>query len=260
MKKIVYVGMSADLIHHGHINILEEARKYGMVVVGLLTDEAIASYKRVPLLTYEQRKRVVENLAGVERVVPQATLDYIPNLRKIKPHYVVHGDDWKTGVQRETRARVIQALQEWGGQLVEPTYTPGISSTELVRWTTGTGITPTHRMQRLRRLLELKPLLRILEVHNGLTGLIAEKTKVTKKGKTFEFDGMWESSLTDSTSKGKPDTVVVDMSSRLQTIEQILEVTTKPMIVDADNGGLTEHFMFTVKSAERLDYFPCYES
>ncbi|OHA72018.1 MAG: phosphoenolpyruvate mutase [Candidatus Wildermuthbacteria bacterium RIFCSPHIGHO2_12_FULL_45_9] len=248
----VYVGMSADLIHHGHINILEEARKIGKVVVGLLTDEAIASYKRVPLLRYEHREIIIRNIVGVEKVIPQKTLDYVENLRKIKPDYVVHGSDWRTGVQKETRARVIETLQEWGGELVEPEYTPGISSTELLSYAVEQGITPGQRLSRLRRLLEVKPMVRVLEVHNGLTGLIAEKTKIKKQGKDLEFDAMWESSLTDSTSKGKPDTAVVDVSSRLQTIEQILEVTTKPLIVDGDSGGLTEHFIFTVRSAERL--------
>lgn len=249
---LVYVGMSADLIHHGHVNIIQEARKLGNVVVGLLTDEAIASYKRVPLLKYEQRKCVIENLAGVDRVIPQKTLDYVPNLKKVKPAFVVHGDDWKTGVQRETRARVIRILKEWGGKLVEPHYTTGISSTELIAYTAQTGISASERMARLRRTLEAKDLVRILEAHSGLSGLIVEKAKVVTQGRVAEFDGMWESSLTDSASKGKPDIAVVDMHSRLQTINEILEVTTKPIVVDGDSGGLTEHFVFTVKSAERL--------
>jgi len=251
-RKIVYVGMSADLIHQGHINIIKKAEELGDVVVGLLTDEAVASYKRVPFLNYEQRKLVIENIKGVKRIVPQKTLDYVPNLRKIKPDYVVHGDDWRTGVQRETRSRVVKALREWGGKLIEPKYTQGVSSTELVSHALALGVTPLYRLKKLRRILEVKPLVRILEAHNGLTGLIVEKTKVTERGKVFEFDGIWESSLTDSTSKGKPDTAAVDITSRIQTIEQILEVTTKPMIVDADSGGLPEHFAFTVKSLERL--------
>ena len=251
-SKTVYVGMCADFIHTGHVNIISRANKLGEVVIGLLTDEAIASYKRVPLLKYEQRKKVVESLVGVKKVIPQKSLDYVPNLKKVKPDYIVHGDDWKTGVQRETRQRVIDVLKKWGGKLIEPKYTKGISSTDLINYALEVGITPSSRMKKLRRLLELKPLVRILEVHNGLTGLIVEKTKVSEKGKNLEFDGMWESSLTDSTSKGKPDTAAVDITSRINTIEQILEVTTKPMIVDGDSGGLTEHFIFTVKSLERL--------
>lgn len=251
-EKVVYVGMSADFIHHGHINIIATAKKLGKVVVGLLTDRAIASYKRVPVLTFEQRKQVIENLTGVYKVVPQETLDYVENLQKIKPDFVVHGDDWKTGVQRETRERVVKALKEWGGKLVEPKYTTEISSTTLIGNVVSEGVSPSYRIRQFRRMLELKPIVRIIEAHNGLTGLIAEKIKVIKDNKTFEFDGMWESSLTDSTSKGKPDTSAVDVTSRLQTIEQILEVTTKPLIVDGDSGGLAEHFVFTVKSLERL--------
>lgn len=250
--KIVYVAMCADFIHTGHINIIQKARELGDVVVGLLTDEAIASYKRVPLLTYEQRKEILQNIVGVKEIVPQTTLDYVPNLRKIKPDYVVHGDDWRTGVQRETRKRVIKALKQWGGKLVEPKYTSGISSTGLINSTLEAGVTSVYRLKMLRRLLELKPLVRIMEVHNGLSGLIVEKTKLSEKGRILEFDGMWESSLTDSISKGKPDIAAVDITSRIQTIEQIFEVTTKPMIVDADSGGLPEYFMFTVKSFERL--------
>ena len=251
-EKIVYVGMSADLIHHGHINIVKTAQKYGKVVIGLLTDEAIASYKRVPLLNFEQRRQVIENIQGVDMVIPQRTLDYVENLRKIKPDYVVHGDDWKTGVQRETRERVIKALKSWGGELIEPKYTGGISSTDLINHATGQGISPSYRIRELRRLLEVKPLIRVLEAHSGITGLIAEKTRIVEKNKTLEFDGIWESSLTDSASKGKPDTSTVDVTSRIQTIEQILEVTTKPLIVDGDNGGYPEHFVFTVRSLERL--------
>ena len=250
--KTVYVGMAADVLHPGHLNIIIEARKLGKVVVGLLTDEAIASYKRLPLLNYDQRKMIVENIRDVEEVVPQETLDYVPNLRKIKPDYVVHGDDWKSGIQRDTRQNVILALKEWGGQLVEPKYTEGISSTQLVNALTDRGITPDSRLKTLSRLLIAKPSIRILEAHNGITGLIVEKTKITKDGATKEFDGIWLSSLTVSTSRGKPDTEVVDFSSRFQTIEEILEVTTKPIIVDGDTGGRIEHFKFRLRTLERL--------
>jgi len=244
--------MCADLIHNGHINIIKYARKYGEVVVGLLTDEAIASYKRVPLLRYKDRKEVVENIAGVKQVIPQKTLDYVKNLLLVKPDYVIHGDDWKTGVQNHTRDRVIKTISQWGGKLIEPKYTAGISSTQMINHVLDSGVTPSFRRASLRRLIEIKPIVRILEAHNGLTGLIVEKTKIVKDGVALEFDGIWESSLTDSTSKGKPDISAVDVTSRIQTIDSILEVTTKPIIVDADSGGLPEHFAFTVKSMERL--------
>jgi phosphoenolpyruvate phosphomutase / 2-hydroxyethylphosphonate cytidylyltransferase len=250
--KIVYVAMSADLIHPGHLNIIGEARKLGEVIVGVLTDSAIASYKRLPFMRYEQRKIIVENIKGVKEVIPQETLDYLPNLRKLKPDYVVHGTDWKTGIQRKTRENVIQVLEEWGGKLVEPEYTKGISSTELNQDLKEIGTTPSIRMKRLKRLLDSKPIIKILEAHNGLTGLIIENTKIKKDGVEKEFDGIWISSLTDSVSKGRPDNAEVDFSSRLNTINQILSVTTKPIIVDGDSGGFIEHFISMVKNLERL--------
>lgn len=248
----VYVGMVGDFLHHGHINIIEEARKFGDVIVGLLTDKAAASYKRLPVLTFEQRKKVIENIKGVKAVIPQESLDYIPNLRKIRPNYVVHGDDWKEGVQQGARQKVIDAVKEWGGTLVEIRYTPGISSTNMIQEFFKNGTTPQLRMKILPRLLELKPLVRILEVHNGLSGFIVERTKITEQGKVHEFDGMWLSSLTHSLSKGKPDIQYVDNTSAVSTINEIFEVTTKPMIVDGNNGGLPEHFVYLVRTLERL--------
>jgi phosphoenolpyruvate phosphomutase / 2-hydroxyethylphosphonate cytidylyltransferase len=252
LGSVVYVGMSADLIHPGHLNIINEARKLGRVVIGLLTDKAIASYKRLPTLTYEQRKIIIENIKGVDEVIPQETLDYVPNLRKIKPNFVVHGTDWRRGIQRETRKRVIEALNEWGGKLVEPEYTKGISSTMLNIAHKEIGTTPEIRMKKLRRLLNSKPIVRIIEAHNGLTAKIADKISVEKDGIKNEFDGVWISSLTDSVSKGKPDIGIVDLTSRLNTINQILESTTKPIIFDGDNGGEIEHFILNVRTLERL--------
>lgn len=251
-QRTVYVAMSADLVHPGHLNIIQAARELGDVTVGLLTDAAIASYKRLPFLSYEQRRVIVENLKGVSRVVPQETLDYVPNLRALRPDYVVHGDDWRTGVQKEVRARVIEVIAEWGGRLVEPAYTPGISSTQLIKGAREIGTTPEIRLRQLRRLLYAKPLVRLLEAHNGLTGLIVEHVSVQLAGMKREFDGMWLSSLTDSAAKGKPDIECVDLTSRLNTIQDILEGTTKPVVFDGDTGGIPEHFVFTVKTLERL--------
>lgn len=253
MEKIVYIGMSADLVHPGHLNVINTGKKLGRVVIGLLTDEAIASYKRVPYLTYEQRKIVVENIAGVAEVVPQETLDYTTNLLKIRPHYVVHGDDWKQGIQQATRQKVIDTLSEWGGELVEVPYTGGISSTIIQKALKDAGTTPELRLKRLKRILAVKPCMRVLEAHNGLSGLIVENTSAKdKKGFTHEFDAMWISSLTDSMAKGKPDIEAVDITSRLHTLNDILEVTTKPVIFDGDTGGKIEHFVYTVRSLERL--------
>lgn len=252
MTTTVYVGMSADLIHPGHLNILNKAAELGEVTVGLLTDAAIASYKRVPFMTYEQRKVVVENIKGVTHVIPQATLDYSENLRKLKPNYVVHGDDWKDGVQKETRQKVIDVLAEWNGKLIEVPYTKGISSSQIHAMMKEIGTTPDIRLKSLRRLLAVKPIVRFLDIHNALSGLIIENTKIMTADGPREFDGMWGSSLTDSTAKGKPDIEAVDVSSRMVTLNEVLEVTTKPIIYDADTGGKTEHFVFTVKTLERL--------
>lgn len=252
MTKVVYVGMSADLVHPGHLNILKQAAKLGEVTVGLLTDQAIASYKRVPFMEFEQRKQVVENIKGVHSVVPQTTLDYVPNLESIKPDYVVHGDDWRDGVQKKTRQRVIDCLAQWQGELVEVPYTKGISSTKLHAAMKEIGTTPEIRLKSLKRMLTAKSTLRFLDIHNALSGLIIENTKVVTDAGIQEFDGMWGSSLTDSTAKGKPDIEAVDVSSRMSTLNEVLEVTTKPIIYDGDTGGKTEHFVFTVKTLERL--------
>lgn len=251
-QKRVYVGMSADFLHHGHLNILSIARGLGEVTVGLLTDSAVASYKRLPFLTWEQRKAVLENIKGVAQVIPQHTLDYSDNLRALRPDFVVHGSDWRSGPQAKTRERVVELLAEWGGELVEPEYTEGVSSTQILGAVKEVGTTPEIRLNQLRRLLAAKGVVRILEAHNGLSALIVEHTRVSRDGTAREFDGMWLSSLTDSTAKGRPDIELVDRTSRLQTMNEILEVTTKPMILDGDTGGPTEHFVFLVKTLERL--------
>ena len=252
MNKTVYVAMSADIIHPGHLNIIREASKLGDVTVGVLTDAAIASYKRLPYMNYEQRAAVVAALKGVTRVIPQEQLDYIPNLLKLKPDFVVHGTDWREGVQAKTRQGVIDTLAQWGGRLVEPEYTPGISSTQLNKAIREVGTTPDIRRARLRRLLNAKPLVRILEAHSGLTGRIVETTSVKKNNRKYEFDGMWLGSFADSVIKGKPDTESVDVTSRLRTLNDILEITTKPVLYDGDSGGTVEQFSFLVRSLERL--------
>lgn len=250
--KRVYVAMSADIIHPGHLNIIKEASKLGDVTVGVLTDAAIAGYKRLPYMNYEQRAAVVAQLKGVSEVIPQEQLDYIPNLLKLKPDYVVHGTDWREGVQAKTRQGVIDTLAQWGGELVEPEYTPGISSTQLNKAIKEVGTTPDIRRARLRRLLNSKPLVRVMDAHSGLSGLIVEQTAVKKNNRTYEFDGMWLGSFTDSMLKGKPDAECIDVTSRLRTLNDILEITTKPIIYDGDSGGTKEQFSFLVRSLERL--------
>tara|TARA_B100000614_G_scaffold251378_1_gene262817 strand:+ start:2358 stop:3650 length:1293 start_codon:yes stop_codon:yes gene_type:complete len=252
MKKIVYVAMSVDLIHKGHINIIKEASKLGDVVVGLLTDKAISSYKRLPFMPYESRKLIIEQIKGVDKVIEQRTHNYRENLLILRPNYVVHGDDWREGPQKKVRDEVIETLKEWNGELVEIPYTENISSTILNKNMREIGTTPNTRLSLLKRMLSAKSIIRLNEVHNGLSGLITEKAKIEKDGRVIEFDAMWSSSLTDSTAKGKPDIEAIDMTSRMNTVNDIFEVTTKPMIFDADTGGKNEHFTFTVKSLERL--------
>tara|TARA_Y100000590_G_scaffold346139_1_gene396271 strand:- start:32887 stop:34197 length:1311 start_codon:yes stop_codon:yes gene_type:complete len=250
--KKVYVPMAVDILHAGHINIINHARKLGDVIIGLLSDKAIMRYKRLPLIELEKRKLIVENIKGVKSIIIQDQYDYEPILREIKPDYVVHGDDWKTGKQSFMRKKVIKVLKDWGGELVEPKYTKGISSSALSDEITKNGITTDARRKLLRRMLTTNKTLKFLEAHNGLTGIIVEKTNIEKNGRNIEFDGIWESSLTDSAAKGKPDTELVDFTSRFSTIEEILEVTTKPIIVDGDTGGRVEHFKFRIKTLERL--------
>ena len=244
--------MSADLIHPGHLNIINRASKLGDLIIGLLTDKAIASYKRVPVMEYENRLKIISSLKGVSKVIKQDTHDYTFNLRKLKPDFVVHGDDWKQGIQLNVRNAVIKELKKWGGKLVEFPYTQGISSSKLISLYKDIGTTPDTRRKQLKRILSSKKLSRFLDIHNGLSGLIVENTKVEINGKIEEFDGMWGSSLTNSTAKGKPDIEAVDFTERVQLLNEVLEVTTKPIIYDGDTGGKTEHFKFTVKTLERL--------
>lgn len=250
--KIVYVPMAADYLHIGHIKIINEAKKHGKVIIGLLTDKAISSYKRVPMTSFEQRKKIMETIAGVWKIIPQHTLDYTETLQELKPDFFVHGDDWKEGIQKEIRKKVIETIKEWDGKLIEPPYTQGISSTMLIDGQMECGVTPDYRRKQLKKFIGLKPIVRVIEAHSGLSARIAETTKITCGNEIREFDAIWESSLTDSSSKGKPDTELVDLTSRTQTINEILEVTTKPIIVDGDTGGLIEHFVFMVKTLERL--------
>lgn len=251
MIKTVYIGIIGDIIHPGIINIINEGAKYGEVIVGLLADKAIVNHKRLPYLSYEQRKTVVEHIKGVSKVVVQEDWSYVPNLIKLKPDYIIHGDDWKNGSMRRIREDVYAVMKAQGGEVIEIPYTKGIDSSALVENAKKIGTTPEVRMKTLRRLLAVKPIVRIMEAHSGLSGLIVENTLVEKEDGVHRFDGMWASSLTDSTDKGKPDIEAVDLTTRLQSLTDILECTTKPIIYDGDTGGLPEHFVFTVRTLER---------
>ena len=249
--KKVYITLSVDIIHEGHINILRTAAKLGNVTVGLLTDEAIASYKSIPYLEYNRRKIIIENIKYVDNVIPQHTLDYVPNLNLIKPDFVVHGDDWKTGVQKQIRSNVINALKKWSGKLIEPKYTKHISSLIIKDRISEITATPQNRVSRLKRLFRSKSIVRILESHNSLTGLIIENLSINKKSFDIEFDGMWSSSLTDSATRGLPDNSSLAFSSRISSLNDMMDVTTKPLVFDADNGGQIEHLPFLIRSLER---------
>lgn len=251
MAKTVYIGIVGDIIHPGIINIINEGAKRGEVIVGLLSDKAIVNHKRLPYLSYEQRKTVVENIKGVSKVVVQEDWSYVPNLIKLKPDYIIHGDDWKSGAMRRIREDVYAVMKSQGGEVIEIPYTKGIDSSALVENAKRIGTTPEVRMKTLRRLIAAKPVVRIMEAHSGLSGLIVENTTVEKEDGVHRFDGMWASSLTDSTDKGKPDIEAVDLTTRLQSLTDILECTTKPIIFDGDTGGLAEHFVFTVRTLER---------
>ena len=250
-NKKVYVGLAVDIIHEGHINILKTASSYGDVIVGLLTDEAIASYKNIPYLNFERRKIIVQNIKYVKKVIPQYSLSYVPNLNLLKPDFVVHGDDWKKGVQQQTRKDVIKTLKKWSGKLIEPNYTKNVSSTMIKNKILEIGSSPQNRISRLKRLMSTKKIVRILESHNSLTGLIIENLKISKRKKEIEFDGMWSSSLTDSATKGLPDNSSLSFSARISSLNDLMDVTTKPLVFDADNGGQIEHIPFLIRSLER---------
>ena len=250
--RTVYMCFSTEYIHSGHIAIIKRAKRLGRLTIGVLSDQAVASFRRFPLMPFEERKALMANIAGVERVVEQSTLSYAENIHALRPDYVVHGDDWVNGFQRPIRQEVLEVLAEYGGQLVEYPYSSDPKYKEIDKMHRAELAMPDLRRGRLRKLLNMKGLVTAIEAHSGITGLIAEKTTVLQDGKTYQFDAMWISSLCDSTAKGKPDIELVDMTSRFRTIDDIMEVTTKPIIFDGDTGGLTEHFIYTVRSLERM--------
>lgn len=251
MKK-VFMSMSTDVIHGGHINIIKRAAALGELTVGVLSDETVASYKRYPLLSCGERMKIVESIQGVSHVIKQEGLSYKTIIAELKPDIIVHGDDWRTGIQQPIREETINLLKACGGELVEFPYTVNAEYDKIEANARAQLSMPDMRRARLKKLIGLKGLVTAIEAHSGITGLIAEKTTVIQDGKTYQFDAMWVSSLCDSTAKGKPDIELVDMTSRFRTIDDIMEVTTKPIIFDGDTGGLTEHFVYTVRSLERM--------
>lgn len=251
-SKTVYMCFSTDIIHGGHIAIIKKAQRLGRLIIGVLSDEAVTSYKRFPLVSAKDRKKLIQNISGVYKVVDQETLSYAPNLQKYKPDIVVHGDDWTTGFQRPIRDEVTSILASYGGKLIEYPYSSNPEYKALEDRARIELSLPDVRRARLKRVLEMKGFVTAMEAHSGITGLIVEKTIVYEDGGSRQFDAMWISSLCDSTAKGKPDIELVDMTSRFRTIDDIMEVTTKPIIFDGDTGGMTEHFVYTVRSLERM--------
>lgn len=251
-NRTVYMSFGTDIIHSGHIKIIKRAQRLGKLIIGVLSDEAVASYKRNLLLSFDERKELLANIAGIYKVVEQRKLSYRDNLEKYRPNFVVHGDDWRTGILKSVRDEVVEILASYGGRLVEFPYSDGEKYRVLNDRVRAEFSLPDIRRIQLKKLLDIKNIITAIEVHNGLTGLIAEKTVVNSNGEPRQFDAMWISSLCDSTSKGKPDIELVDLTSRLRTVEEIMEVTTKPIIFDGDTGGLKEHFVYTVKTLERV--------
>ncbi|MCI9634971.1 MAG: phosphoenolpyruvate mutase [Hungatella sp.] len=251
-SRTVYMCFSTDVLHSGHIAIIKKAQRLGRLIVGVLSDEAVVSYKRFPLLSYADRKVMFENINGVYKVVEQKTLSYRENLEKYHPTYVVHGDDWIDGFQKPVRDEAVSVLASYGGILIEYPYSDAKRYQEVENRARADLSLPDVRRARLKKTIAMKGIVTAIEAHSGITGLIAEKTVVYQNGEAHQFDAMWISSLCDSTAKGKPDIELVDMTSRFRTIDDIMEVTTKPIIFDGDTGGLTEHFVYTVKTLERM--------
>lgn len=250
--KTVYTCFTTDVLHEGHMNIIKEAKKYGKLIAGVMSDEAMVKFDRFPTLSFEERKQLFMNIEEIDEVVDQKSVSYRENLLKYRPDYVVHGDNWKDNEQKSVREEVIAILKEWGGTLIEVPYTRSESVKRIDNKMREQLSMPEFRRKRLKQLLQLRPIVKALEVHSGITALIAEKTIVEHEGELDQFDAMWISSLCDSTAKGKPDIELVDMSSRIRTIDDVMDVSTKPIILDGDTGGLIEHFVYNVRTLERM--------
>ncbi len=250
--KTIYACFTTDVIHEGHLNVIRTAKQYGKVMIGVMSDEALVKFDRFPTLNCEQRQQLFKDLPEVDEVVVQNSVSYKDNLLKYRPDYVIHGDNWKDNAQQVIRNEVIELLGQWGGQLIEVPYTRNEKVKRIDTKMREQLAMPEYRRKRLKQLLSLRPIVKALEVHSGITALIAEKTIVEDQGELDQFDAMWISSLCDSTAKGKPDIELVDMSSRMRTIDDVMDVSTKPIILDGDTGGLIEHFVYNVRTLERM--------
>ena len=252
MKKKIYVPMGADIIHEAHLNIIKKAQQYGDVIIGLFSDKAISEYKRLPLISYDQRYAMMEKIKGIKMIIKQDTWDYSENLKKIKPDYLIHGDDWKIGIQKEMRKKVINMMKLWKGQVIEVPYSKNISNQTVKNIKNSFFFSSENRVARLKRLLNSKPIVRLIECHSPLVGMVIESLKLERKNKFIEFDGLWSSSLTDSLLFAKEDNQSFDLSARIQNLNYTLESTSKPILMDVDNGGRNEHLGSLIKNLERL--------
>lgn len=251
MKK-VYLCLSTDIIHSGHINIIKKAAEYGEVTVGVLSDEYVAMYETSPIISLTERMKIVENIKGVSHVIIQNDIFYDENLKMVRPDYIIHGDNWNVGYQKEVKERAARVIEEWGGEIVEIPYYENEGLSLFNSYMKDSKGLPELRRQRLRRQLDKGEVVKVMVAHDGLSALLVEKVHTENNGKRRSFDGVWLSSLCDSTIKGKPDIELVDLTSRIQNLEDIMEVTTKPVIFDADTGGLIEHFAYNIKTLERV--------
>lgn len=245
--------MSADILHHGHMNIINHAQEIcDEIIIGLHSDEVIQKYWRKPILNYEARELILKNIRGVVKVVKQDSLDMLSNVLAYQPDVIIYGDDYLTGYKKQFHDNLVDwtSTTKQKFEIITVPYTKDVSITQLENMTTS-GL-PEKRLRSLKDMIYGKGFVKIMEAHNGLTGLIVENAKVEVDGQTRSFDGMWVSSLCDSTAKGKPDTELVDFSSRMSTVNDILDVTTKPIILDGDTGGKIEHFSYLVSTLERL--------
>jgi phosphoenolpyruvate mutase len=244
--------MGADIINEAHLNIIKKAKQYGDVIIGLFSDRAISEYKRLPLISYEQRYAIMEKIKGIKMIIKQDSWDYSKNLKKIKPEYLIHGDDWRIGIQKEMRKKVIKIMRLWNGKVIEVPYTKNISNPVVKNIKNSFFFSSENRVSRLKRLIHSKPIVRLIECHSPLVGIVIEHLKLEKKNKFIEFDGLWSSSLTDSLLFAKKDNQSFDFSARIQNLNYTLETTTKPILMDVDNGGRNEHLDSLVKNLERL--------
>lgn len=251
MKK-VYLCMSTDILQTGHINVIQRAAELGEVTVGVLCDKYVAMYEKYPILPLEERMKIIQNIKGVSHVVVQNDIYYDVNIRELKPDIVIHGDNWKDGYQKKVRDRVIEVLAEWGGELIEIPYYKSSNLHLFENVMSECRGLPEVRRQMLRQKICSGDIVKIMVAYDGLSALLVEKTTLEKEGERRQFDGIWLSSLCDSTAKGKPDIELVDLTSRMNSVNDIMEVTTKPIIFDADTGGLIEHFVYNIKTLERV--------